>query len=98
MAKVTVFQLAEEDITSIFRYIAQDNLQNANMILDKLEEAFEQLERFPLSGAECRDDMLRVKGYRILVVEKFLILHTATKDVVHVMRVVHGASRYEKLL
>ena len=98
MANVVVFRLAEEDMTSIFLYIAQNSTQNANMILDKLEKALEQLSQFPLSGLECRDNILRAKGYRKVVVEKLLILHTVTGDTVNVMRVVHGASKYEKLL
>ena len=98
MANVTVFRLAEEDMSSIFLYITQDSTKNAIMILDKLEKAIEQLAQFPLSGSECRDDILRAKGYRKVVVEKLLILYTVTEDTVNVMRVVHGASKYDKLL
>ena len=46
--------LAVDDLDLAFSYIAQENLQAANELLDKLENAILQLQSFPYLGLFCR--------------------------------------------
>lgn len=98
MAKVIIYSKAENDMKEIFNYITADSIQNANMILDKFEKAFEQLESFPLSGPEVKDKILLAKGYRMVVVEKYLIMYCVVSDTVQIRRIIHGAAQYKKYL
>ena len=98
--KVKFTPLADNDMDGVYQYIF-DTL-NAPMAAENLIEEIEQktkrLEDMPYSCAAVDDELLKAKGYRKLVVKNFIALYVVSDDekLVTIMRVVYGASDYEK--
>ncbi len=95
MARVVLSPLALDDLESIWDYIAADNLSAADKTIRKLDAAFALLAESPLAGEEqpqLRPDLRR------FVVGWYLIFYLPLEDGIQVVRVFHGARRYEDLL
>ena len=78
---------AETDLDEIWWYIAQDNPDAADMLLDKIEDRCRALAQFPNMGIS-RDELYL--GLRSLPVGKYLIFYTSIPDGIEVVRVLHG--------
>jgi toxin ParE1/3/4 len=79
---------AEDDLLEIWRYIARDNPDAADRVLDRIERVVELLAHHPLMGA-ARPDLR--KDLRYFVSGRYLILYRPIIGGVEVVRVVHGA-------
>jgi toxin ParE1/3/4 len=94
--------LAYEDLDQIYSYILCNLSAEiaANKLMDKIENAINQLKAFPKIGSYIHEDILRIKGYRKLVVNNFLVLYLVNEELkqVEIMRIVYGAKDYEMLL
>ncbi len=89
---------AEQDLLDILDYIARDNPTAARAFVDRVEQAIGRLALFPKSGRRPRDTRLRRLGYRVLIVDDYLVFYVLTHRTVQIRRVIHGARRYEFLL
>ena len=89
---------AEKDLIEIFEYIKKDNPAAAASELDKFDQSISKLSRTPSLGLIPRDRRLREMGYRMLVVEKYLVFYVVKKNSIQIRRVIHGARRYSFLL
>ncbi len=68
--------LAVDDLDLAFSYIAQENLQAAKELLDKLENAVLQLKDFPYLGVVFPNkETYEVTGYRYLAVDAYVIFY-----------------------
>ena len=88
---------AYEQLYSIVEYISKSSLQNAGAVYDRIHSAVLKLKDFPDMGIHPHNDRLLRTGYRMLIVEKFIVLYIADDTVVTIMGVVHGAQKYEHL-
>ena len=79
---------ADEDLIDIWVYIAQDNPDAADHLLDEFEKKFALLAGQPRVGA-ARSDI--APGLRHFPAGNYLILYRETDDGIEVVRVVHGA-------
>lgn len=89
---------AEQDLLDILDYIARDNPDAARAFVDRVEQAIGRLAFFPKSGPQPRDPRLRRLGYRVLVVDDYLVFYVLIRRTVQIRRLIHGARRYEFLL
>ncbi|MDD2901121.1 MAG: type II toxin-antitoxin system RelE/ParE family toxin [Syntrophales bacterium] len=87
MPKVVKRPLAETDLEEIWWYIAQDNPDAADRVLDKIEERCRTLAQFPNMGFS-RDELH--PGLRSLPVGKYLIFYLPIADGIEVVRVLPG--------
>ncbi|WP_243136753.1 type II toxin-antitoxin system RelE/ParE family toxin [Acetobacterium paludosum] len=71
---------------------------SAKKITDKILNALEQLEEFPLSGPHIPDTELKSKDYRILVCDKYVCIYRLISNTVYVYHIAHGATEYGKLI
>ncbi len=85
---------ADEDLIDIWVYIAQDNPDAADHLLDEFEKKFALLAGQPRVGA-ARSDI--APGLRHFPAGNYLILYRETDDGIEVVRVVHGARRLSNL-
>jgi len=90
--------IAEEDLISILDWIAKDSPSRALKFIDKLEEKIGKLEKFPLIGGIPRHPKLREYGYRVLVVESYLVFYIIRKSTVEVHRVIHASRDIDKMI
>ena len=88
--------IAEEDLISILDWIAKDSPSRALKFIDKLEEKIGKLRQFPLLGRIPRNLKLREYGYRVLVVEEYLVFYIIRKKIVEVHRVIRASRDIDK--
>ena len=89
---------AEDDLLGILDWIAQDSPVRARSFIEKLDKKILLLTHAPLLGLKSRHAGLDFKGYRILVVETYLVFYKIVGAVVMIHRVVHGSRDLEGLV
>ena len=90
--------IAEEDLISILDWIANDSPPRALKFFYKLEERIGKLEQFPLLGRIPRNLKLREYGYRVLVVESYLVFYIVRRKTVEVHRVIRASRNIDEML
>jgi len=88
---------AQDDLISIFDYIAQDSQSRASSFVDKLDDRIGALEQHPQLGRTPRHQKLREDGYRVLIVESYLIFYIVRGREIEVHRVIHGSRKLDHL-
>lgn len=73
---------ADMQLREILFYIADDSgsVDIALNYLDRIESAIKSLEDFPLSGSIPRYSILRKQGYRVLIVERYLVFYKVNEN------------------
>ena len=93
---------AEEQFRDIILYRADltGDVNAALALLDTMEAAINDLATFPEMGAPPRYAALRMRGFRVLIVEKYLVFYKADKEkeLVTVYAVVNGARDYLNMI
>lgn len=93
---------AEEQLRDIVFYRVEltGSIDAGLALLDKLESGINQLERLPDSGAPPRYAALRARGFRVLIVDKFLTFYKVDHGsrTVTVYAVVDGRRDYLNLV
>lgn len=91
---------AEEDLLTIFGYI-NGNLSSpiaAEKLILKIEKACMQLVSFPFSGSIPKDAYLSRKGYRMILVDNFIIFYLIDDTLIKIMRIIYGKRNYSDFL
>jgi len=78
---------AEIDVTSIWHFIADDNVRAADALIDRIDAAFDMLAESPLAG-RARDDL--GSNVRSFPVRSYVIFYIPLPDGIEVIRVMHG--------
>ena len=78
---------AENDLEEIWLYIAQDHPDNADKLLDEIEETCKKLVQFTNMGRN-RDELH--PGLRSFPVGKYLIFYLPISGGLEIVRVLHG--------
>ncbi len=90
--------VAVDDLVSIFDWIANDSPANAAAFVKKLDQRIGNLETHPLPGHIPRDEKLRNSGYRILVIESYLVFYMIRGRTVEIHRVLHGSRNLDDII
>ena len=90
--------IAQEDLVSIFDFIAQDSPKKALTFLTRLDKRIGRLERHPLLGRIPRHPKLREYGYRVMIVESYLVFYVNRDREIEIHRVVHGSRNLDHLI
>ena len=78
---------AENDIEEIWLYIAQDNPDNADRLLDEIEETSRKLVQFTSMG---RNRYELYPGLKSFPVGKFIIFYLPISGGLEIVRILHG--------
>ena len=93
---------ADVQIRDIVLYRAEltGSTDAALELLDKLETTVMQLADFPESGSPPRYPALRARGYRVLIIEKYLLFYKVdhSRKAITVHAVVDGRRDYLNLI
>lgn len=93
---------AVQDLQEIADYIAEQLSapESAIRLLKKVEEAIRSVCAFPLSLPLVNDELLRMKGYRKILVDNYIVfvLPDQKNEALNVMRVLYYARDYFKEL
>lgn len=98
-AKLTYTCKAEDDLDSIFDYIAKDSVENALNYIDKIKSAIEHLATSPYIVVHCRSKGID-KECGILIFENYLIFYLFNEidNEIKILRILHGSRKYQDLL
>ena len=100
MAKfeIRIFKSAQHDLEDIVDYINTLSSTAAIKQYDNLIEKIGSLAEMPERCAFLKDTNLRLKGYRSLVVDNYLVFFVIKNDTVQIRRILYGKRNYEWLL
>ena len=88
MSKFVLHPEAYADLNEIWEYIAADNLDAADRVLDELYESVTSLVRFPHQGHSRPD--LTSRPLRFHVVRDYVIAYAPDEKPLAVVAVLHG--------
>ena len=86
---------AEDDVLDIWNYVALDSIAAADAVVRRIDEVVSLLAAYPHLGAP--QDRFR-SGLRCMGVGNYLILYDHSADVLRILRVLHGARRWQGLI
>jgi toxin ParE1/3/4 len=89
---------AAKDLDVIFDYIMKDKPSAAASLIDEFDRSISRLSFNPGLGVIPKDDRLKNRGYRILIVRKYLVFYVVKGKVIQIRRILHGARQYSFLL
>ncbi len=95
---VRYLPVALDDLISIFDWIADDSPANADKFLRKLDQQIRNLENHPSFGRIPRDERLKITGYRILIIESYLVFYIVRDKTVEIHRIIHGSRHLDNIL
>jgi addiction module RelE/StbE family toxin len=96
--RVKILTKAQEDLDEIVDYLNTLSPKVAFRYYDLLVEKINSLSDMPKRCPLARDTQLRLRGYRYLVVENYLVFFVIIGDVVQIRRILFGRRQYESLL
>jgi toxin ParE1/3/4 len=95
MARILRTRQAREDVLDIWEHIAADNRTAADRLVRRLDEAVQLLGRHP--GLGSKQEKYR-QGLRCLPVGNYLIFYDQVSDAIRILRILHGARRWDDLI
>lgn len=100
MAKYSVeyLPMAYDDLDDIFTYIATDDPGLAIKFLDEFDIAILHLEEFPDMGANIKNRRLANKGYKMLIINDYLVLYVMVTNIIEIRRIISSKRNYTNLL
>lgn len=96
--EIRYLKSAEIDLYNIFDYIKKDNPDAASFLLGKIDRQISLLGANAKLGKVPEDIYLRNKGYRVLIVENYLIFYLIRGNIIQIRRVLHGYRNYSLIL
>lgn len=96
--KLLIFPSAQQDLKDIVDYVNALSADAALKLYDQIVDGIGSLGRMPLRCPLLKSNVLRAKGYRVLVVQNYLVFYVVKGSTVEIRRILHGRRRYEFLL
>ncbi len=96
--KVIIYPAAKQDLLSVIDYLNTLSPQAALRYYDLLTGEIANLSTMPERCPRARDLALSAHGYRVLVVEKYLVFYKVVDDTVQIHRIIYGKRNYKALL
>lgn len=94
---VSFTKSALEDLEEIVLYIAKDSKSNALKFRDKVIKNSNQLQAFPKLGLLVADKNMGNRGFRMLVIDKYIMFYNIYSEEISILRVLHGSRDYPQL-
>ena len=96
--KVKIYPAAKRDLQQIVDYLNTLSAQVALRYYDLLVEQISSLSHMPFRCPRPRDAALAAKGYRYLLVEKYLVFYVVAGDTVQIRRILYARRNYQSVL
>ncbi|HAG09099.1 MAG TPA: type II toxin-antitoxin system RelE/ParE family toxin [Desulfotomaculum sp.] len=95
--KLLIFPSAQQDLQDIVDYVNELSPDAALKLYDEIVDGIGSLEQMPLRCPLLKSSVLRAKGYRVLVVQNYLVFYIVNGTTVEIRRILHGRRKYEFL-
>lgn len=97
--QVNYTELARQDLIEIVEYISGDNITAAFELADLIEKNIVNLSDFPLIGVVPKNRRLMRKGYRMLIIDNYIVFYVLLNEaVMEVRRIVSSKRNYNFLV
>lgn len=98
--ELNIFPMAQADMEQIFEYIAVELCNPTAAIgqINDFEKAFENVCSFPESCPYIRNEYVKDKTLRKLVVNNYIAFYRVKDEEIQVVRVLYGMRNYEAFL
>lgn len=96
--KLLIFPSAKQDLQDIIDYVNKLSPDGAIKLYDEIVEKIGSLSQMPLRCPFVKNPLLKVKGYRVLVVNNYLLFFIVREKTVEIRRIIYGRRHYEFLL
>ena len=96
MKRYVLTPSAKQDVNDIWDYIANDNIEAADRVLDALESAMVKIAKNPSIG-HWREE-LAGRRYRFFLVSSYLIIYRREEKPLQIVRVLHAARDVQGIL
>ena len=90
--------IAVDDLIAIFDWIANDSPAHADAFIRKLDQQVLSLKKHPFLGRIPRDEKLKDFGYRVLIIETYLVFYIVRNKTVEIHRVIHGSRNLDNII
>jgi len=95
---VTIFPTAQNDLKDIVDYLNTLSPAAALRYYDLIVETVGTLRTMPERCPLARDTQLRLRGYRLLHVENYIVFYVVSKNIVEIRRILYAKRQYDELL
>ncbi|HEX3046441.1 MAG TPA: type II toxin-antitoxin system RelE/ParE family toxin [Bacillota bacterium] len=97
--KVIIFPAAKQDLMEMIEYLNTLSSEVAIKQYDEIIEKINSLSEMPARCPLLKSNELRYKGYRVLVVNNYLVFFIISNgNTVEIRRILYGRRQYEFLL
>lgn len=95
MKEPRLTEQAEADLDALWAYVAAQNPDAADRLVDAVLEGSRMHVRFPNLG-QMRDDLR--PGLRCFVVTPYVVFYRPIEDTIEILRILHGARDLPRLI
>ena len=96
--KVLVYPSAQKDLNEIKNYFSNILKTSSNSVFKKFLEQVQILKEHPLVYPVHQDSLLKLIGYRVVPIDKYLMFDVVKGDSVQIHRVLYAKRNYVQLL
>jgi len=96
---INITLAAERDLNDIVGYLAHDNPAATLQLVDQIQESILPLEDFPLRGVIPKNRRLAQRGYRMLIIQNYLVFYVMLdNEILEIRRIISDNRVYQFLL
>lgn len=95
---IRIFPAAQNDLLDIMETAGSISPEVSARYYDSLREKFEKLTTAPDTYPLARDTLLRIRGYRTLPVENYVVFYIIKGKTVELYRILCARRQYARLL
>ena len=90
--------IAQDDLIGIFDWIAKDSPGRAISFVEKIDKRIGALAQSPNLGRTPRHPRLKEYGYRVLILDSYLVFYKIHNQTIEIHRVVHASRNLDHLI
>ena len=95
--KVKISPAAQNDFFDITEHLETLSPEAAIQYFDLFMEKADTLSKTPESSPLARDTQLRLRGYRMLSIENYIVFYVINGKTVEIRRILYARRQYERL-
>ncbi len=85
-------------MAEIYRWIVKDSPERASAFLEEIDGRLGALAAHPQLGRVPRHPKLREAGYRVLIIDAYLVFYVVRERSVEIQRALHGSRSLDDIL
>lgn len=96
--KLKIYPAAQQDLNDIVDYLNTLSPDAAINYYDKIVEKIGSLMQMPERRPLLKDPQLKLRGYRTLIVDSYMVFYVVKDDTVQIRRILYGRRQYEWMM